>query len=248
MSGVLGEDTSHSQATLYDVLRVDVGCTLDELRSAYRQRARELHPDLGAVADGGQAMALVNDAWRVLSNPADRSSYDLTIAVAAPRTGSPLADQRMASTIKVPQPAPQASRSRRQAWVAGVQAQILRLSRLAGRSATQTLLVRSNKAPRSAYEGLVEGIVRSLIEDTEARVRAARAAGAAPLDLGVAATLVGLRSVADRLRREGSVGVTDELVMTAELVDRMWDVLAHELPQQLNVALGGNPRVAASLR
>lgn len=248
MSGGLGKSTSHARATLYDVLRVEVGCSADELRAAYRKRARELHPDLGGVADGGEAMARVNDAWRVLSDPSSRSSYDLTITIAPTRRAGPMADQRMAATINVPQPAPQASRSRRQAWVAGVQAQILRLSRLAGRSATQTLLVRSTRAPRSAYETLVEGIVRSLIEDTEARVRAARAAGAAPLDLGVAATLVGLRSVADRLRREGSIEVTSELLMTAELVDRMWDVLAHELPQQLNVALGGNPRVAASLR
>lgn len=219
--------------SLYDVLRADPECSLHDLRSAYRQRARELHPDVVATDDGGEAMARVNDAWRVLSNPVTRRDYDASLVIDVPAT---------------PQPAPQANRTRRQAWVAGVQAQIFRLSRLAGRSATQTLLVRSTRAPRSTYEGLVEHIVSELTKDTEARVRAARAAGAAPLDLGVAATLIGLRTMAAAVRRQATLGVTVELQMTAELIDRMWDVLAHELPQQLNVALGGNPHAADALR
>ena len=233
--------------TLYDLLHVEPGCSLDQLRVAYRLRARELHPDLGSVDDGGLAMAKVNDAWRVLSDPVARRDYDAQFVVApgpAPTENRTTASQ----AVRTPQPAPEANRTRRQAWVAGVQAQIYRLSRLAGRSATQTLLVRSTRAPRPVYEDLVEKIVAFLVKDTEARVRAARAAGAAPLDLGVAATLVGLRSMADSLRREATLGVTGELQMIAELVDRMWDVLAHELPHELTVALGGNPRLAATLR
>ena len=35
--------------------------------------------------------------------------------------------------------------------------------------------------------------------------------------------------------------------MAAELLDRMWDVLAHELPSQLTASLGGNPHVAQAL-
>lgn len=226
--------------TLYDVLCVAPGCSLDELRVAYRQRARELHPDLGPSGDDGWAMAQVNDAWRVLSDPATRSAYDATIVIVESGAAQIWTTPRQTSS--------RATRSRRQAWVAGVQAQIYRLSRLAGRSASQTLLVRSNRAPRATYERLVEVIVAGLVEDTDARVRSARAAGVAPLDLGVAATLVGLRTHADTVRRQASLGITDDLLMTAELIDRMWDVLAHELTQQLNVALGGNPQVAQSLR
>ncbi len=138
-------------------------------------------------------------------------------------------------------------RSRRDAWVAGVQAQIGRLSRLAGRSATQTLLLRNPRGDRADYEAVVDLIVQSLIQDTEARVRAARAAGAAPLDLGVAATLIGIRTLADSVRRQSSLGVGVELMMTAELIDRMWDVLAHELTTTLEVALGSNPHVARAI-
>ncbi len=223
-----------SWSTHYDVLGVVPGSTVDQIRVAYRQRARELHPDVSRISDDGQSMARVNEAWRVLSDPESRRDYD----------------QRALGGLVLPlspQPPPQASQSRRTAWVAGLQSQIGRLSRLAGRSATQALLVRSNRSPREVYEHAVDQIVRALLVDTEARVRAARAAGAAPLDLGVAATLIGLRTLGDSLRRESSLGITSELEMKAELVDRMWDILAHELTKQLTVALGGNPHVAHAL-
>lgn len=225
--------------THYELLGVAPDCSFDELRTAYRRKARERHPDVaeadGRTVDPGQGtMAEVNEAWRVLSDARLRRRYDATVKlpVAIP---------------VVRQPAPRTPRSRRQAWVAGVQAQMARLSRQAGRSATQALLIRNPRGPRSAYEVVVDELVGDLTRDAESRVRAARAAGAAPLDLGVAATLVGIRSVADGLRRRAPLGVTVETMMAAELLDRMWDVLAHELPVQLTASLGGNPHVAQAL-
>lgn len=223
--------------TLYDVLGVPPGCSVDELRAAYRVSARRLHPDVSTIRDADRHMAILNDAWHVLSDPARRRDYDTTL--------KQIREER--ETVEMPQPAPVVRLSRRQAWVAGVQAQIGRLARLAGRSATQTLLLRSPRATRAVYDSIVDLIVGSLMEDTEARVRAARAAGAAPLDLGVAATLIGVRTVADRVRREATAAVTPELMMTAELLDRMWDVLAHELPTTLEVALGSNPHVTRAI-
>ena len=224
-------------ATLYDVLGVASACDLSELRSAYRSKARELHPDL--VGTGSEAaMAAINDAWRVLSDPIRRAEYDESLA--AIEISSP-------PVQPTPQPPPAARGSRRQAWVAGVQMQVIRLSRLAGRSAVQTLLLKGPRAERAIYDELVEQIVGGLARETEARVRAARAAGAAPLDLGVASTLVGIRALADAVRRQSSLGVSPELLMTAELLDRMWDVLAHELPMTLTSSLGGNPGVARKI-
>jgi len=51
------------------------------LRAAYRRLARAHHPD----APGGDArrMARVNEAWRVLSDPASRRAYDQTLLPAA---------------------------------------------------------------------------------------------------------------------------------------------------------------------
>lgn len=216
------------------MLGVDPGCSLDELRMAYRRLARECHPDVAVVKSNQPSMAAINEAWRILSDEAERRVYDDTV-----RPGPVV--------IATPQPAPQTGRSRRLAWAAGVQGQIAKLAGLAGRSATQSLLIRRPRAPRYEYERLVAALVKGLCEDTESRVRAARAAGSAPLDLPVSATLVGIRTLADRLRRDASVGVNADVLMTAELLDRMWDILAHELPVQLSSALGGNPRVARAI-
>ena len=224
--------------SLYDVLGVPPDCDEAELRAAYRTRAREVHPDTGMRPTHGtspdRAMAELNAAWTELSDPAARARYDQTLAELA-ATPEPVA---------VPQPSPQSNWSRRQAWVAGVQAQIIRLAGLAGRSATQTLLLRSARATRAEYEAIVTDVVAGLAIDTESRVRAARAAGAAPLDLGVAATLIGVRALADQLRRNPS---HPNSVLQADLLDRMWDILAHELPAPLELALGGNPHVARIL-
>lgn len=240
--------TGRPNATHYELFGVEPGCSLHELRSAYRRLALRYHPDVVAQAGIGPAemataqasMARINEAWRVLSDAGLRARYDEHLVQAGP--------VRMArEPVATPQPAPQTLLSRRRAWAIGVQGQIARIARLAGRSATQALLIRQPRGTRADYEVLVEVLVKGLIEDTESRVRAARAAGAAPLDLGVTATLVGIRTLADRLRREASLGVTLEAVMSAELLDRMWDILAHELPVQLTNALGGNPRVARAL-
>lgn len=226
--------TTTERSSLYEVLAVAPTCTADQLRQAYRRRARELHPDVSGGRDTGRSMAELNAAWKVLSDPLARQRYDDTLGLpaAAPST---------------PQPPPQASLSRRRAWVAGIQAQVAHLSRQAGHSATQTLLIREPRGTRQDYDALVEDIVRGLLEDTEPRLRAARAAGAAPLDLGVATVLVGVRTLADRVRRQASVGVTIEALMTAELLDRMWDIVAHEVPATLTAGLGGNPHVARRL-
>ena len=176
----------------------------------------------------------------VLSDSSRRAEYDESLAMIG--VALPLVAQS-----PTPQPPPAAGGSRRQAWVAGVQMQVVRLSRLAGRSSAQALLLKGPRAERAVYDELVEQIVGGLARETEARVRAARAAGAAPLDLGVASTLVGIRALADAVRRQSSLGVSPELLMTAELLDRMWDVLAHELPMTLTSALGGNPGVARKI-
>ncbi len=231
---------------LYAVLGVGADVDADTLRAAYRRRARDLHPDHG---HDGSGMAELNAAWAILSSPERRADYDRERRRTAPppprtppRPPSASTNEATAPTGTPPHAGSSVRRtSRRQAWVAGVQAQIVRLSRLAGRSATQTMLVRGPRADRAGYEAVVADIVRCLAADTEPRLRAARAAGAAPLDLGVAATLVGIRLEADRIRRERRDTLDDETLMRAELLDRMWDVLAHELPSGLTNRLGGNP-------
>jgi len=60
--------------TLYELLGVSPTAPLSEIRTAYREKARRLHPD---VSGGSSAeMAAVNEAWAILSDKARRASYD----------------------------------------------------------------------------------------------------------------------------------------------------------------------------
>lgn len=63
-----------SSPTLYEALQLPRGASADDVRSAYRRLAREHHPDR-AGADGA-AMARINRAYQVLSDPELRASYD----------------------------------------------------------------------------------------------------------------------------------------------------------------------------
>ena len=60
-------------ATHYDVLGVPATATLEEVRRAYHERARLLHPDRAGDA---RAMQDVNEAWRVLRDSGARAAYD----------------------------------------------------------------------------------------------------------------------------------------------------------------------------
>lgn len=65
--------------TLYDTLAVGPDASAAEIRAAYRRAARANHPDTQGEASAAR-MAEVNEAWRVLSDPARRRAYDLTLA------------------------------------------------------------------------------------------------------------------------------------------------------------------------
>lgn len=73
--------------TYYDVLGVERTATVKELRDAHRRLARMLHPDHLAtvpLSDRDRALAEmrireVNEAWKVLGDPASRAAYDRTL-------------------------------------------------------------------------------------------------------------------------------------------------------------------------
>lgn len=60
----------------YDLLGVDEDATEEELKRAYRQRAREYHPDVNADDRAGAQFKTVRRAYDVLRDGTERSKYD----------------------------------------------------------------------------------------------------------------------------------------------------------------------------
>ena len=61
----------------YGVLGVSKTATAEEIRSAFRKKAREFHPDVAKdKVKGAEKFKEVNEAYEVLSDPAKRAKYD----------------------------------------------------------------------------------------------------------------------------------------------------------------------------
>jgi molecular chaperone DnaJ len=97
--------------THYDILGVAPSARADEIREAYRRLAREHHPDRAASSGAGGdgvSMPAINEAYRILNDPARRAVYDASLRGAAPRgpaappTTSPRSDGAAASTPTFP--------------------------------------------------------------------------------------------------------------------------------------------------
>jgi len=74
--------------SLYDRLGVAPTASTAEIRAAYRRLARAAHPD---HAGSAREMAVLNEAWRVLGDPARRAAYDRSAAAPRAVTGDSVA-------------------------------------------------------------------------------------------------------------------------------------------------------------
>lgn len=96
--GTAWEEPMHE--TYYDLLEIAETASQEVIRSAYRRLAQEYHPDklpeeirnrrLGR--DAVEMMCLLNDAYRVLSNPQERAAYDRQLRLLRASTASPSVD------------------------------------------------------------------------------------------------------------------------------------------------------------
>ncbi len=79
-------------STLYDRLGVAPTADISEIRSAFRRRARQLHPDVSGAPS--PEMAAVNEAWAILSDRARRERYDTQLGAETVGDGDPSAGEQ----------------------------------------------------------------------------------------------------------------------------------------------------------
>ena len=60
----------------YAILNVSLDATADEIRHAYRQLARQVHPDMQDTQGTALLFRQVQEAYEVLSDPSKRAAYD----------------------------------------------------------------------------------------------------------------------------------------------------------------------------
>lgn len=60
----------------YEVLGVERGASVEEIKKAYRRLARQYHPDFNKSPDAEVKFKEINEAYEVLSDPQKRQQYD----------------------------------------------------------------------------------------------------------------------------------------------------------------------------
>jgi curved DNA-binding protein CbpA len=65
-----------SDKNYYRILQIDPSADPDVISAAYKRLSLKYHPDTNQSPDANQRMQEINEAYRVLSDPAQRARYD----------------------------------------------------------------------------------------------------------------------------------------------------------------------------
>lgn len=60
----------------YDILNISKDASPDEIKKAYREKAKQFHPDKNKAPEAAEKFKMISKAHEVLSNPAERRKYD----------------------------------------------------------------------------------------------------------------------------------------------------------------------------
>ena len=60
----------------YSLLGISRTATLDEIKKAYLEKAKQYHPDLNPSADAKAKFQQIGEAYTVLKDPSKRSAFD----------------------------------------------------------------------------------------------------------------------------------------------------------------------------
>ena len=71
----------------YEILGLNKGATIDEVKKAYRQMARKYHPDVSKESGAEDRFKKINEAYQILSNPQKKQAYDQFGAAAFGQSG-----------------------------------------------------------------------------------------------------------------------------------------------------------------
>lgn len=63
----------------YDVLGIENSSSIDDIKEAYKQQIKILHPDRNGNKINKYFINVLNEAYKVLSDPVQRKSYDSSL-------------------------------------------------------------------------------------------------------------------------------------------------------------------------
>jgi curved DNA-binding protein CbpA len=100
-----------TETDYYAILEVSPSATQSEIKRSYRRLARKYHPDLNQQARD-QHIKLLNEAYKILSDPPQRATYDQQRLIEASR--------REAAQEALRQQQEQAKQEPRMTWIEGI--------------------------------------------------------------------------------------------------------------------------------
>lgn len=67
--------------TFYDILEISPNASSEIIKSAYKALSKKYHPDIykGDYKEANRRMAMINEAYKILSNPERRKEYDASL-------------------------------------------------------------------------------------------------------------------------------------------------------------------------